>query len=139
MGDDGGDGGNGTQCPFSATMADGKDIMSLRAVRDLLQAKDEQLVAGYYQHAFEVSAILRNSPQLRREFQELTLSNLGVAQELAAGGHATIDRQSLREILAFLEKLQGKASLSLRQSLRIIADDMQEEGFLRKLGIQIAE
>jgi len=113
--------------------------MSLRAVRDFLQTKDKSLVDRYYQHAFEVAAILRNSPHLRRDFQELTLGNLCVAQGLVASGQATIDRQSLQAILAFLEKLQGRASQGLKKTLEDVVGKIGQEGFLRKIGIQVIE
>jgi len=141
MDDNDGDdsGGNGTPCPFSDNVADRQGIRDLRAVRELLQGKDAWLVHRYYQHAFEVAALLRNNPRLRREFQDLVFGNLHMAHDLAARGQATIDSQSLFAILAFMEKLQGRASHSLRATLTVVADELGQEAFLKKIGIRVVE
>lgn len=128
-------------CPLAASLENKAHLTTLRALRNTMRASTYGmlLTAMYYQHAAELTMMLEDQPELKKQLQALIQENMPIADALIAGEQAFISRSSLQNMLAFLSTLRGQASPLLLGSIDFIIKGVKQGYLLNGLGVWIKE
>jgi Tol biopolymer transport system component len=132
-------GGGGTTCPFESTLSDQALLSDLREVCTMMQARKPQMVAAFYAHALEITAILGADRVLRENMLALISANGAALADFAGRGAASIDRKTLAQSVAFLTALQTKAGRGLERDLAGIIADLQSGVLLQQFGVTVGD
>ena len=97
----------------------------------------ESLVDLYYQHAEEVTGILRADEDLLAITANITDEIVERTLEADSDEGMIIDRELLESILEVMDLISDEAGPELSRSIKMIQREMKRKELFRKLGITI--
>jgi hypothetical protein len=112
----------------------------LREIRDtrlLNTPLGKSLVDLFYQHAGEVTAILRADEDLLALSANITDEIVGRALEADSNGEMIIDRELVESASEVMDLISEEAGPELRRTIKMVQREMKRKELFRKLAITI--
>ena len=126
-------------CPFLNTLDSQEDIGVLRTLRNSVLDNLFGLILTciYYQNADEIASILNENPGLQHDLRDLVGENINVAGDLINGKGASVSKDSVNDVIEFLNELKREGSPRLKNDIRIVIDAIRAGYFLYGLGVKV--
>jgi len=128
-------------CPFIPILDDDQTKLDvLREIRDtrlLNTPLGKSLVDLFYQHAGEVTAILRADEDLLALSANITDEIVERALEADSNGEMIIDRELVESASEVMDLISEEAGPELRRTIKMVQREMKRKELFRKLAITI--
>ena len=128
-------------CPFGLILeGDQSKLDALRKIRDTRLLKTdvgESLVGLFYQHAGEVTDILRADEDLLAIAANITDEIVERALEADSDGEMIIDPELVESAIEVMDLIDEEASPALSKTIKMVQREMKRKILFRKMGITI--
>ena len=114
------------ECPLKLSLPH-SSLTPFYALRDLLNKspQGQHLVTTYYQHAQEISNILRAHPELQQKTGEFLSDSIQIINAYSTGACVAVSDDKLERAQAIMMEISNNGSVLLRKNLRQVMDDLK--------------